>query len=107
MLRNLTLSVLRYERVKTTEAKAKEVRLFVDRMEEGRAEGRSEREGRGEGNGAEEKEDGEGSSDLRRRTGRRGWPTTERTTPGSRCNRTRKRCRASSSERSPRSATGR
>jgi large subunit ribosomal protein L17 len=32
MLRNLTLSVLRYERVKTTEAKAKEVRLFVDRM---------------------------------------------------------------------------
>ncbi|MFN2519738.1 MAG: 50S ribosomal protein L17 [Candidatus Limnocylindria bacterium] len=32
MLRNLTLSVLRYERVKTTEAKAKEVRGFVDRM---------------------------------------------------------------------------
>ena len=32
MLRNLTLSVLRYERVRTTEAKAKEVRLFVDRM---------------------------------------------------------------------------
>lgn len=32
MLRNLSLSVLRYERVKTTEAKAKEVRLFVDRM---------------------------------------------------------------------------
>ncbi len=32
MLRNLTLSVLRYERVKTTEAKAKEIRLFVDRM---------------------------------------------------------------------------
>jgi large subunit ribosomal protein L17 len=32
MLRNLTLSVLRYERVKTTEAKAKEVRVFVDRM---------------------------------------------------------------------------
>lgn len=32
MLRNLTLSVLRYERVKTTEAKAKEVRRFVDRM---------------------------------------------------------------------------
>ena len=32
MLRNLTMSVLRYERVKTTEAKAKEVRRFVDRM---------------------------------------------------------------------------
>ncbi len=32
MLRNLTLSVLRYERVKTTEAKAKEIRRFVDRM---------------------------------------------------------------------------
>ncbi len=32
MLRNLSLSVLRYERVKTTEAKAKEVRRFVDRM---------------------------------------------------------------------------
>jgi large subunit ribosomal protein L17 len=32
MLRNLTLSVLRYERVKTTEAKAKEVRRLVDRM---------------------------------------------------------------------------
>lgn len=32
MLRNLTLSVLRYERVKTTEAKAKEVRRFVDQM---------------------------------------------------------------------------
>jgi large subunit ribosomal protein L17 len=32
MLKNLTLSVLRYERVKTTEAKAKEVRRFVDRM---------------------------------------------------------------------------
>ena len=32
MLRNLTLSVLRYERVKTTEAKAKEVRRFVDHM---------------------------------------------------------------------------
>ena len=32
MLRNLSLSVLRYERVKTTEAKAKEIRLFVDRM---------------------------------------------------------------------------
>ena len=32
MLKNLTLSVLRYERVKTTEAKAKEIRGFVDRM---------------------------------------------------------------------------
>jgi len=32
MLRNLSLSVLRYEHVKTTEAKAKEVRRFVDRM---------------------------------------------------------------------------
>ena len=32
LLRNLTLSVLRYERVKTTEAKAKEVRRFVDKM---------------------------------------------------------------------------
>ena len=32
MLRNLTLSVLRYERVKTTEAKAKEIRGFVYRM---------------------------------------------------------------------------
>ena len=32
MLRNLSLSVLRYERVKTTEAKAKDVRFFVDRM---------------------------------------------------------------------------
>jgi large subunit ribosomal protein L17 len=32
MLRNLTLAVLRYERVRTTEAKAKEVRRFVDRM---------------------------------------------------------------------------
>jgi large subunit ribosomal protein L17 len=32
MLRNLTLSVLRYERVKTTEAKAKEIRRFVDQM---------------------------------------------------------------------------
>src|SRR2546423_12204979 len=32
MLRNLSLSILRYERVKTTEAKAKEIRLFVDRM---------------------------------------------------------------------------
>lgn len=32
MLRNLTLSILRYERVKTTEAKAKEIRGFVDKM---------------------------------------------------------------------------
>src|SRR5438067_8244536 len=32
MLRNLTLSVLRYESVKTTEAKAKEVRKFVHGM---------------------------------------------------------------------------
>ena len=32
MLKNLTLSVLRYERVKTTEAKAKEIRRFVDKM---------------------------------------------------------------------------
>lgn len=32
MLRNLTVSVLRYEKVRTTEAKAKEVRRFVDRM---------------------------------------------------------------------------
>ena len=32
MLRNLTLSILRYESVKTTEAKAKEVRTFVDGM---------------------------------------------------------------------------
>ncbi len=32
MLRNLSLAVLRYERVKTTEAKAKEVRGLVDRM---------------------------------------------------------------------------
>src|SRR5436190_19035196 len=32
MLKNLTLSILRYERVKTTEAKAKEIRGFVDRM---------------------------------------------------------------------------
>jgi len=32
LLRNLTLSVLRYERVKTTEAKAKEIRGHVDRM---------------------------------------------------------------------------
>ena len=32
MMRNLTMSVLRYERVKTTEAKAKEIRGSVDRM---------------------------------------------------------------------------
>lgn len=32
MLRNLTVSILRYEKVRTTEAKAKEVRRFVDRM---------------------------------------------------------------------------
>ncbi len=32
MLRNLSLAVLRYERVRTTEAKAKEVRSLVDRM---------------------------------------------------------------------------
>jgi large subunit ribosomal protein L17 len=32
MLRNLTVSVLRYEKVKTTEAKGKEIRHFVDRM---------------------------------------------------------------------------
>src|SRR2546428_5305076 len=32
MLRNLSPSVRRYVRFKTTEAKAKEVRLFVDRM---------------------------------------------------------------------------
>ena len=32
LYRNLTVSILRYERVKTTEAKAKEIRLFVDRM---------------------------------------------------------------------------
>src|SRR3954466_8358082 len=32
MMRNLTMSVLRYERVKTTEAKAKEIRGYVDRM---------------------------------------------------------------------------
>src|SRR3989338_232228 len=32
MLRNLTVSVLLYERVKTTEAKAKEIRRFVDKM---------------------------------------------------------------------------
>jgi large subunit ribosomal protein L17 len=32
MLRNLAVAVLRYERVKTTEAKAKEVRRFVDRI---------------------------------------------------------------------------
>lgn len=32
LLRNLTVSVLRYEHVKTTEAKGKEIRGFVDRM---------------------------------------------------------------------------
>ena len=32
MLKNLTLSVLRYERVKTTEAKAKEIRGRVERV---------------------------------------------------------------------------
>ncbi len=32
MLRNLTVSVLRYERVKTTEAKAKEIRGRVEKM---------------------------------------------------------------------------
>ena len=32
MLRNLAVDVLRYERVKTTEAKAKEVRRFVDKL---------------------------------------------------------------------------
>ena|SRR5712691_376303 len=32
LLRNLSLSILRYERVKTTEAKAKEIRRFVDEM---------------------------------------------------------------------------
>lgn len=32
LLRNLTVSVLRYERVRTTEAKAKEIRGFVDKM---------------------------------------------------------------------------
>jgi large subunit ribosomal protein L17 len=32
MLANLAVSVIRYERVKTTEAKAKEVRGFVDGM---------------------------------------------------------------------------
>jgi large subunit ribosomal protein L17 len=32
LYRNLTVSVLRYERVQTTEAKAKEIRGFVDRM---------------------------------------------------------------------------
>jgi large subunit ribosomal protein L17 len=32
MLRNLTVSVLRYEKVRTTEAKGKEIRGFVDRM---------------------------------------------------------------------------
>ena len=32
LYKNLTVSILRYERVKTTEAKAKEVRGVVDRM---------------------------------------------------------------------------
>ena len=32
MLSNLAVAVIRYERVRTTEAKAKEVRGFVDRM---------------------------------------------------------------------------
>jgi large subunit ribosomal protein L17 len=32
LYRNLTVSILRYERVKTTEAKAKEIRRFVDKM---------------------------------------------------------------------------
>ena len=32
MLANLAVAVLRYEKVKTTEAKAKEVRGIVDRM---------------------------------------------------------------------------
>ena len=32
MLRNLTVSVLRYEKICTTEAKGKEIRRFVDRM---------------------------------------------------------------------------
>jgi large subunit ribosomal protein L17 len=32
MLRNLAVAVLRYERVKTTEARAKEVRRFVDKI---------------------------------------------------------------------------
>ncbi len=32
MLENLAVAVIRYERVRTTEAKAKEVRGFVDRM---------------------------------------------------------------------------
>ncbi|MDE3112183.1 MAG: 50S ribosomal protein L17 [Chloroflexota bacterium] len=32
MLRNLTVSVLRYEKVRTTEARGKEIRRFVDRM---------------------------------------------------------------------------
>lgn len=32
MLENLAVSVVRYERIKTTEAKAKEVRGLVDRM---------------------------------------------------------------------------
>ncbi|MBU6423929.1 MAG: 50S ribosomal protein L17, partial [Chloroflexi bacterium] len=31
-LRNLSVSVLRYEKVRTTEAKGKEIRRFVDRM---------------------------------------------------------------------------
>ena len=32
LFKNLTVSVLRYERVKTTEAKGKEIRRFVDKM---------------------------------------------------------------------------
>jgi large subunit ribosomal protein L17 len=32
LYRNLTVSVLRYEKVRTTEAKAKEIRGFVERM---------------------------------------------------------------------------
>lgn len=32
MLRNLTVSVLRYEKIRTTEAKGKEIRRFVDQM---------------------------------------------------------------------------
>ena len=32
LYKNLTVSVLRYERVQTTEAKAKEIRGYVDRM---------------------------------------------------------------------------
>jgi large subunit ribosomal protein L17 len=32
LYKNLTVSVLRYERVQTTEAKAKEVRTFVEQM---------------------------------------------------------------------------